>query len=438
MRGTLTAPAAALVVLLWTTIAAATSPAEPARPSIDDVYTQLAEGDKVTAYELLVTMAEAASDEPRVYLLKGTMERERRELSAAVDSFAAGLAVSDSRTSDAAALAYELGVTKSWASDLDGAAAAFQQALRHDPAHYVARVGLARVLNWRGRLEGAERHASTAAANEPGRPDAHAILGHVDSARLSTDAARAHYEQALALAADHAEAAAGLARLDELTRHTVTLTGGAQQSTGWQGTGGVAYRFQASRAVELAASYRAAGLELAEGAVDGTVSHQATAGARLRLSDAASVGATYGYVTSSDTSQHRVSVDPAWRVAEWLALDATLRADLGQDGDVGVLGRLGAVFIVDGGLTVGGQVFHYDDLDTFSSTAVAGYARYELAPVWLKAGASHAWLPAGGLTTVNGEVGVQLSRRFSVSVAVGQHLGAFERLELNAALTARF
>lgn len=79
----------------------------------------------------------------------------------------------------------ELAVTRSWTSDLDGALAAYEQALHVEPDHLGARVGRARVLAWQGHRARAE----ALLADLPGE-EARVELARVQLVRRRDRAAR--------------------------------------------------------------------------------------------------------------------------------------------------------------------------------------------------------------------------------------------------------
>lgn len=75
------------------------------------------------------------------------------------------------------------GLALAAAERYDEARSAFAEALALAPGHLDARLGLARLAFWQGRLGEAERHARLARAIDPGRRDIEVLLGRIDAAR---------------------------------------------------------------------------------------------------------------------------------------------------------------------------------------------------------------------------------------------------------------
>jgi tetratricopeptide (TPR) repeat protein len=107
---------------------------------------------------------------------------------------------------------YNLGGLLQEAGDVTGAAARYGKALDVYPQFERARLDWARLLIDQGKPEDARTLLLHGVRLDPAAPNFHFYLGNLDADAGNLDAARAGYEQALAVQPEHHEAELGLAR----------------------------------------------------------------------------------------------------------------------------------------------------------------------------------------------------------------------------------
>ncbi|MEL6545716.1 MAG: tetratricopeptide repeat protein, partial [Myxococcota bacterium] len=140
--------------------------------------------------------------------------RAQGELSAAQAELEALL----EESSDSADLWTELGVTRAWQSDYDGALNALDQALMRAPHHRGATLMRGRVLAWAGQRSSARRVFENALERTANDTAALNGLAFVHRTELNASRAKSLYLRVLELEAENQEARDGLNALRDLTR----------------------------------------------------------------------------------------------------------------------------------------------------------------------------------------------------------------------------
>lgn len=284
----------------------------------------MASGDRDRAYPHLVRLTEGGAPFPEAYLFRGSIERERGELSRAEAAFLGGLEIAPTHRS----LRMELAVTLSWEGRTDEALEAYDEVLAADPHDAAAAIGRARMLFWLGRHEESVTAFEELLRQEPDNVEALAGLADVHRARLRRRDARTLYDRALVLDPAFAAAREGKSKLREATRAIAGLDlGFATSDAGVSGRGGLSLAVDVRPELRLDASFRqdAQRNELAT-ARTGTLALVVRPSARF------SIDAGYQIQHAEGLRTHRVTLGGAVRVSDEWTLILSTRPGVREDG----------------------------------------------------------------------------------------------------------
>ena len=360
----------------------------------------MAEGDRAGAYPHLVRLTDERAPFPEAYLFRGSIERERGELSQAERAFLRGLEVSPTHR----ALRLELAVTLSWEGRTREALAAYDEVLRRDPTDRAAAVGRARMLFWLGEHE--RSIAAFEAVLERDGENLEALVGLADvhRARLRRRRARSLYGRALRADPSFGPAREGLSKVPDATRAEVRVDLGlATSAAGFSGRGGLGLTAHLTPELGLVADFRQDlqrnDLAMAQ---TGGVSLVGRVGSRLTLR------AGYEIQVAEELRTHRLPLGLAVRVSETWTLMASTRPGVREDGRAEHLSMVGSEHRV-GILRWTLQVFRGDRADLHETVAALA-GDLDFGRVGVRVGVAGA-LAEQSYATLGAQVRVSLSSR---------------------------
>ncbi len=178
---------------------------------------------------LLLAFAVSASAAAHDRFSIGMKLKKERKLDAAEASFKQAL----TEEPDSEETLEQLATVQSWLKKYDDSIASWEQALRLAPRNAVLRVGLARVLYWKGDYETALRQLAVIQDRDV---DAVALEGDILAAAERPAAARKAYARALAMAPADKELSEKLARTQEPLRWRLDSGYSSEQFNRLRGT----------------------------------------------------------------------------------------------------------------------------------------------------------------------------------------------------------
>lgn len=309
-------------------------------------------------------------------LLLGTLLRADGDLDAACRLFRASLD-GVGATESTHLLWFELAVTRSWMDELAQAEIAFREAVKSGPDFLPSRLGLARVLRWRGKHRAAEENYRRASEMDPRSIEAWNGLGFTALAQLDGVGAKRFFETSLRIEPQNDDARSGLSRMNEAQR--VSLAWHASRSTtegeegGVRGAGVLRYRLTPSLSAHIGLQWAPRAPELFEGTPSSdsaALDWSAEVGASEQVSASLGVSASATRIRRGGRSGLLVSAQSGMWVDPRRILTVGIRGGRLPDGLTNGAAWLGFAHIWDGGRNLAVTVFGGSDFRDARSLTV--------------------------------------------------------------------
>ena len=182
------------------------------------------EKNYAAAYPIFEKLEAANSNESKVYLYKGLIERSRKELLKAVKTFSKGL----EKSPKSVYLLLELAVTFSWNNQLENSVATYDKVLAVDGKNSPALSGKARVLSWLKKYKQATDIYLDLLKSNNVKLQNEALngLAFINRMNLKAKNAKDFYRKVLQNDAENHEASEGLSATEKDTRNQLTINYG--------------------------------------------------------------------------------------------------------------------------------------------------------------------------------------------------------------------
>lgn len=187
--------------------------------------------DYQTAYPILEQILEQDQTIYQAYLYKGLIERHRKMLSQAENSFRQGLSIKE----DELFLRLELAVTLSWENKLSKSLEQYKIAGKYHKTNLPAKLGEARILSWLGKYKESKKLYNEIIEESQTTKDEQATkyrnealngLAFIEKLNLKKSNAKKIYEDVLNDNPDNIQALEGLESLDEIKRWELQFSTG--------------------------------------------------------------------------------------------------------------------------------------------------------------------------------------------------------------------
>jgi tetratricopeptide (TPR) repeat protein len=400
---------------------------------------QFQEGATQEAY-LLLTSIEGPDSDPMVFLLKGVIERQRRNYDAAMNTFSAGI---DAHPYELPLL-LERAVTRSWAGDIEGALADYERSIILAPTSEPARLGRARMLAWLERRSASRAAYESVLRTRPDSTEALNGLAFLERASLDIQAARSYYKDVLDLDPDNSEALEGLEMLARMYRSEATIDlgwlGDADLRSGSHSAAAVSHAFNDRLRVFFSADQEVRGLTGTEPTPNaGLARRSVSAAVAFRPSRNVGIDATYRRSGVGADATQRVTAGASIRLSpRWSLIGGVGPGSAGRTG-FDISARAGVVLQPGTRTALAVQAFAY--------TNFVGFTSRSLTAGWTQGFGDRFSLRLGGGAGIDGsgafyhwtvEPTWWLTPRTGLVVLVHEFNGSTRRRLASAGLRLRF
>ena len=401
------ARAAALVAALIVATASAERASAQDLTAEDAAYVLFVHGKRDEAYPKLSELARDPKASARVFLYKGLIERDRKQLDAATASLREGHA----RDPNELSIMLELAVTLSWNNELAEAQAMYERALQLDPESAPALAGRARMQAWRGDHDEAEQGFRALLEKDP----------------------------------DNQEALDGLAALDRVRTIHVAAWGGFLDTNNAtiDAIFGASLGYDFSPRFTGQLDYRSQGVEVARdlsliGTSGRTTVHKASALAIWRPGSRLTLSGGYEASISSIGLDHAFDLGAGYKAGERVTFIGGARL-YAQQG-FGMLDHIGVIISHMHDSHVMVQGFHYDDfVRDFSNSGVLTLRQSIIEELAVKVAGGYGYhTRIGTQKTVIGAVELGLTRDARLTLEYQYFTASFFRHQATAGLSYDF